>query len=498
MDDGILLSTAEMARADALAVESGVTIDALMAAAGRAVATVVAARFPRGEILVLCGPGNNGGDGFAAATELAARGRRVRVATLGPRAAMRGAAARAAALWCGPIEDARPDCLDGAAVAVDALFGAGLNRDLDGAARALVEVLAASRLPVVAVDIPSGIDGDSGAVRGAAAAAMASVTFFRRKPGHLLLPGRAYCGSVLVAQIGIPDSVLGSIAARCQENRPVAWREALPRPGLADHKFRRGHVLVVGGGALTGAARLAARAALRAGAGLVTLAVPDAALAIYRAACDPALMVERCDEQGGLARNLADPRRNAVLLGPGGGADSRLCGIAIEALESGRAVVLDADALTAFAAAPARLFASIRGPTVLTPHEGEFARLFPGLQGSKLARARAAASVSGAVILLKGADTVVAHPDGRAMIQDDAPPDLATAGSGDVLGGIVAGLLAQGMPAFLAAAAGVWLHGTAARIVGAGLIASDIPEAVPGALRRLRGGLNPVRPSRGD
>jgi NAD(P)H-hydrate epimerase len=319
---------------------------------------------------------------------------------------------------------------------------------------------------------------------------VASVTFFRRKPGHLLLPGRALCGDVVLAPIGLPGEVLDAIAPRCFEDVPALWDAALPRPAADGHKFSRGHVLVVGGEALGGAARLAATAALRAGAGLATIAVPAAALATYRAAVDAATMVEALDGDGRLGHALADARRNACVLGPGNGIGADTRARTLEALATRRACVLDADALTSFAGAASSLFAAIAGPVVLTPHEGEFARLF-GSTGDKLSRARAAAAASGAVVLLKGADTVVAHPDGRAAINANAPPDLATAGSGDVLAGTIAGFMAQGMPPFEAAAAGAWLHGAAGAARGAGLVASDLPRAYPRLLARLRRGEEP-------
>jgi NAD(P)H-hydrate epimerase len=483
--DEALLTNAEMAAADRLAAAGGVAVDALMRAAGIAVATVTASRFPRGRVLVLCGPGNNGGDGFVAARILAAQGRAVRVAALGPLAALRGAAARAASAWTGPVAALAPDCLDEADIVVDALFGAGLGRDIDGVARATIEALAARGLPVVAVDVPSGVDGDTGAVRGCAAAARVTVTFFRRKPGHLLLPGRQLCGETLCAEIGLPAGVLATIAPRCWHDAPALWRAWLPRPRPADHKFARGHALVAGGAALTGAARLAALAAQRAGAGLVTIAAPAAALDVYRASCDPASMVEPLGPEGEIDAALADPRRNAILIGPGNGADDATRRRVRRVLATGRPAVLDADALTAFAGSAQALFGAIAGPVVMTPHGGEFARLFAA-GGDKLSAARAAAALSGAVVLLKGADTVVAAPDGRAAINANAPPDLATAGAGDVLAGTIVGLLAQGMPAFEAAAAGAWLHGAAAAAVGPGLIAGDLPSRYPALLAGLR------------
>ena len=486
--DGLaVLTSAEMTQADRLAVAGGVTIDVLMHAAGAAVASALAARFPRGRILVLCGPGNNGGDGYVAARLLAARGRDVRVAALGLVADPGSAAGRAASAWGGAVATLAPACLDGADVVVDALFGAGLRRDLDGMARATVEALAVRGMPVVAIDVPSGLDGDSGGVRGCVAPAALTVTFFRLKPGHLLLPGRRLCGETLCAPIGIPEAVLATIMPRCWRNDPALWRDSLVAPRDDGHKFGRGHALIVGGAQLTGAARLAAQAALRAGAGLVTIACTAEAAPVYRASSDPAVMVEALAGDGDIDLALADPRRNVVLLGPGNGADAATRRRVASALRDGRPCVLDADALTAHAGAAETLFGAIRGPVVMTPHAGEFARLFaPG--SDKLDSARRAAARSGAVVLLKGADTVIAAPDGRAAINANAPPDLATAGSGDVLAGTIAGLLAQGMPAFEAAAAGAWLHGEAGRAAGAGLVAGDLAGRYPAVLARLREG----------
>ncbi|HSK39952.1 MAG TPA: NAD(P)H-hydrate dehydratase, partial [Arenibaculum sp.] len=422
-----------------------------------------------------------------------------RLCLLGDPSRLSGDAARAAALWRGPIEPAGPAMLDGAAVAVDALFGAGLSRPLDGIARDLVETLAASGLPVVAVDVPSGMHGDSGEVSGAAVRATVTVTFFRPKPGHLLLPGRLHLGTLEVADIGIPDDALDQLRPAIAANHPDLWAGRFPWPQPAGHKYDRGNCVVWSGARMTGAARLAARAARRTGAGLATIACPPSAAAIH-AAGDPGVIVEPVEGPRAFARLIADPRRNAVLLGPGAGISPATRQLAAAALEAGKAVVLDADALTAFARDPGALFARLSGSCVLTPHEGEFARLFGRcLSGGgagepastpepagKVGRAIFAARTSGAVVLLKGADTVVAAPDGRATINANAPPDLATAGAGDVLAGLVAGLLAQGMDAFDAACAGTWLHGEAAAAVGPGLIAEDLTDALPGVLRRLR------------
>lgn len=495
-----LLSTGEMATADRLTIAAGTPGIALMEKAGRAVADVVARSHRAGaRVLVLCGPGNNGGDGFVAARVLVTRGYRVELALLGDLNALRGDAAEAAARWTGPVlavSDADPLAAD---VIVDALFGAGLVRDLDGDARQIVERVNAADRPVVAVDVPSGIDGNSGAVRGVAVLATETVTFFRLKPGHLLLPGRLHCGPVRVADIGIRSEVLENIAPQTWENGPHLWRAQFRAPSVGGHKYGRGHALIASGGIEgTGAARLAARGALRMGAGLVTVASPSDALAAHAARLD-AIMVRRSDGAVGLTALLADRRRNACVVGPALGVGEETRAMVAAAVSSGTHAVLDADALTSFAGASGTLASLVAGRPggpgqgiVLTPHEGEFARLFsdsPSVVevGSKLERTRAAARLCDAVVVLKGPDTVIAAPDGRAAINANGSPWLATAGSGDVLSGLVAGLLAQSVPAFEAACAAVWFHGEAGASVGPGLIAEDLPEELPGVLRSYFG-----------
>jgi hydroxyethylthiazole kinase-like uncharacterized protein yjeF len=307
-----------------------------------------------------------------------------------------------------------------------------------------------------------------------------------------LLPGRLHCGRVRIVDIGIVPAVLEQIVPRTFVNTPTLWR--IPVPRIDGHKYSRGHAVVVSGGlASTGAARLAARGALRAGAGLVTIASPRDAVMV-NAVTNLAIMVQPVDGAGALAEFLKDRRRNVVALGPGGGIGPTMCDSVLAALSTPAAVVLDADALTSFADEPSRLFSAIKARsgaiTILTPHEGEFTRIFRGLEAidqarSKLERARAGAQISGAVVLLKGGDTVVAAPDGRASIVENAPPWLATAGSGDVLAGFVSGLLAQGMAGFDAASAAAWLHGEAGTETGIGLIAEDLPEMVPKVYARL-------------
>ena len=491
--DTRLLTCSEMARADAAAGAAGITSLALMEQAGAAVVREIVRRYPPGPTVVLCGPGNNGGDGFVVARLLGDNGWPVRVALVGDREALKGDAAANAGRWTGPIESLAPTSLDGAVVVVDALFGAGLSRPLDGAARDTVREIGRRRLACVAVDIPSGVSGDNGAILGGADGAAPecalSVTFFRRKPGHLLLPGRARAGEVVVADIGIPASMLEAIAPKTHANEPPLWAAAYPWPRLDGHKYHRGHAVIVGGARLTGAGRLAARGAMRVGAGLVTIAADPAVMAIY-AGDNASVLTAPMPDLPAFRELIADERRNAVLLGPGNGVDMATRMRVKAALSAGKACVLDADALSVFADDPGELFAAIRAPCVLTPHEGEFRRLFD-IAGDKLSRARHAAQRSGAVVLLKGADTVIAAPDGRAAINANAPPDLATAGAGDVLAGLIVGLLSQGMPAFDAAAAAAWLHGEAARGVGPGLIADDLPDNLPTVLRRLKIDIGP-------
>jgi hydroxyethylthiazole kinase-like uncharacterized protein yjeF len=492
-----ILTNTEMAEADRLTIGAGVAGLTLMENAGKAVADAVTRRWARGSrTVVLAGPGNNGGDGFVAARLLAAAGYSVTVLLVGDRGRLKGDAAASAAAWAGPLAAATADGLRGAGVIIDALFGAGLDRSVDGLAAAMIEAVNAQPAPVVAVDLPSGVNGSTGAVMGAAIKAALTITFFRKKPGHLLMPGRAHCGTVSVVPIGIPQNVLERIAPQTFENAPGLWQSRFPLPRPAGHKYDRGHAVVLSGPSWsTGAARLAARGALRAGAGLVTIASPSEALAV-NAATNLAIMVRPLDGAAELSRFLADPRFNAVALGPGLGVGEQTCELVLAALAGARAVVLDADAITSFARSPQRLADALKArgelAAVLTPHEGEFSRYFDGLDesthtGSKLERARLAAKLTSAVVLLKGPDTVVAMPDRRASIAGNAPAFLATAGAGDVLTGIVTGLLAQGMPAFEAASAAVWLHGEAAQSFGLGLIAEDLPEMLPGLYRRLFG-----------
>jgi hydroxyethylthiazole kinase-like uncharacterized protein yjeF len=491
-----LLTNAEMMRADRLTIAGGTDGYTLMQRAGLAVAETAldlaehtSSAF--GPILIVAGRGNNGGDGFVAATELARRGHDVSVMLLCQRKTLKGDAALAARDWGGEVLPCDPASIGKPALIVDALFGAGLDRPVKGDPRDMIAAMNASGVPLLSVDLPSGINGSTGQVMGTAVHATETITFFRKKPAHLLLPGRMHCGRVRVADIGIPDAVLDEIAVATFENTPELWQAAFPVPRLDGHKYSRGHALVASGGpATTGAARLAARGALRAGAGLVTLAAPRGALAVNAAALT-AVMVRPAYNALEFATLLSDKRFNACVVGPGCGVGARARDLALTTVTANRSVVLDADALTSFADDPPALFAAIAAArntqVVLTPHDGEFRRLFGSIDSelSKLDRTRQAAAVSGATIVLKGADTVIAAPDGRAAISANAPPWLATAGSGDVLAGMICAMLAQGAGAFEAACIGVWMHGEAGAEAGPGLIAEDLPEVLPAVFRRL-------------
>ncbi|ONG55488.1 bifunctional ADP-dependent (S)-NAD(P)H-hydrate dehydratase/NAD(P)H-hydrate epimerase [Pseudoroseomonas deserti] len=464
MNRHALLTPEEMGRADAAAIAAGRSGEALMLAAGRAVAEAVRRRFSPRRTLVLAGPGNNGGDGYVLARLLEQAGWPVAMAPLAPPRPGSDAAA-AAARWRGPVVPFAAAEVGRAALVVDALFGAGLSRPLSGD---VAQLLRSVRAPLVAVDIPSGVDGATGGILGYAPQAALTVTFFRRKPGHLLLPGRDLCGETVLAEIGLPDTVLEAIAPRAFGNAPGLWRPPLRDSG--SHKFSRGHVTIPCGAALPGAARLAAGAARRAGAGLVSLATDDAATAAILRGGEPGLMVTT----EAVEHLLEDRRRDPWLLGPGLPPDDATRALLRRVTGAGRMVVADGGALTACAGDPAGL----QGAAILTPHAGEFLRVFGDPGDDRLAAARKAADVTGAVILLKGSDSIIAAPDGRAAINHNAPPALATAGSGDVLAGLAAGLLGQGMGAFDAACAAAWLHGDAAQRALAGQPAGSplLPE----------------------
>ncbi|HWK66512.1 MAG TPA: NAD(P)H-hydrate dehydratase [Rhizobiaceae bacterium] len=493
-----VLTPREMGAVDRQAVDRGpLTGTDLMRNAGAAVARVVLERYPHASRAhILCGPGNNGGDGYVVAKLLREAGMAISVwADHPPRAG--SDAALVAADWPEPAKGLEAFAPGPGSIVIDGLFGAGLSKAIEGNSAQAISRCAEAKVPVIAVDLPSGVSGESGKILGVAFRADITVTFVRKKPGHLLLPGRSLCGEVIVADIGIPDDIVAEVGAVCFENAPALWRAELPSLALDTHKYRRGHVGVFSGGpTATGAARLSAMAAARAGAGAVTVLSPVDALAANAAHLTSIMLrpIQTLVEIGGFLR---ERRPDALVFGPGLSGGPETGALLIDMLAAMRehlkAIVLDASALTSLVRQADAFFAIATrdgGPSlVLTPHEGEFGRLFPDLAAdralSKLERARAAASRAGGTVILKGADTVVAAPDGRAAINSNGTPLLATAGSGDVLSGIVAALLAQQMPPFHAACAGVWIHAEAARRFGPGLIAEDLPVALMPVLREL-------------
>ena len=479
--DSAIWSIKALAAADAEVIASGVSGLELMRRAGGAVADVIRARWTARPIVVLCGPGNNGGDGFVVAAALAKAGWPVTTVELVPRDALKGDAAAAAAEWAGPVAPWSAKSLDGAELVVDAVFGAGLTRPLEGRAR---DVLMSVRAPLIAVDLPSGLNGDTGQPLGATPRAAVTVSFHRKKLAHVLEPGKGFCGEVIVEDIGLPAR--SSLAGDWVENRTQDWLKRFPWPDVAAHKGERGRLVVVSGPAhSTGAARLSAMAGLRIGAGLVTVASPTDAMRV-NASHLTAIMLQSFENEEELLPVVE--RVDAVVIGPAAGVTEETRLNVLACGQTGAAMVVDADALTIFRDDPGELFSALDRDDVLTPHPGEFERLFPGLLKGKPTRLDAAleaAVAAGCVVVLKGADTVIASPDGRASINTNGAPWLATAGSGDVLVGFIGGLIAQGMDSFDAACAGVWIHAEAGRAFGPGLIAEDLPGLAPTVLSRL-------------
>ena len=476
-----ILTVAEMTAADRRTIEAGTAGFALMQRAGEAVAAAIRQRWPACRCVVLCGPGANGGDGWVAARLLAAAGYDVSVALEGEREALKGEAAEAARGWDGPLARLAPSAVTGAQLIVDAIFGAGLSRPVDSGVAETLRAAEASGAPIVAVDLPSGLSGDTGKPLGYAPRATLTVTFHRRKIGHALEPGRSLCGEVVVGDIGlIPAPV------RLYENGPALWLHRFPWPTTTSHKHARGRLVVVSGEMTrTGAARLAARAGLRIGAGLVTLLSPPDALAVNAAHLE-AVMLKPFETDAELEAAADDA--DAAVIGPAAGVDDATVSNLLALVRTGAAIVIDADALTAFRDDPEELFSVLDRDDVLTPHPGEFDRVFPGLLKSapeRITAARGAAARAHAVVLLKGPDTVIAAPDGRCAVNMNGVPWLATAGSGDVLAGFLGGLMAQGMDSFDAACAGVWIHAEAAALHGVGLTAEDLPGLAPAVLRQL-------------
>jgi len=485
---GEILTVAEMTAADAAAIASGTLGITLMQRAGEGVAQSVIARFPKGPVIVLCGPGNNGGDGYVAARYLAEVGWPVTIAGTS-RAELKGDAATAAKAWTGTVETLSSAALSDATLVIDAFFGAGLKRPLDDAPRGLLRAAEARGLPIIAIDLPSGLAGDTGQPLDYAPKAALTVTFHRKKPAHVLEPGRSLCGAVVVIDIGLGTPKRSVLF----ENNPALWERRFPWPETDSHKSQRGHLMVVSGPATqTGAARLATRGGLRVGAGLVTLLSPPGAVLVNAAHLEAVMLKPFKDAQ---ALGELATKANAVIIGPAAGVGEATRDNLLVLAARDAALLVDADALTSFKDDPETLFGVLNDRDVMTPHPGEFERVFPGVleaSESRIAAAREAARRAGAVVLLKGADTVIAAPDGRAAVNPNGARWLATAGSGDVLAGLIGGLMAQDMAAFDAACAGAWIHGAAGTAFGPGLISEDLPGLVPAVLASLYAKRNPA------
>lgn len=474
-----ILTVEEMYEADRLAVEAGVPASILMENAGCGAAMSISRRFARQPVLILCGMGNNGGDGFVIGRYLEKLGWPVAIALLGNKANLKGEAAEMASRYKGDLysleETPFHRITSTHGLIVDALFGAGLDRPPKGAAETAITHINRNHLRCIAIDLPSGVSGNTGEVLGCAPACLLTLTFHRAKPAHLLYPAKALCGEVEILDIGIPPETMEQIVPHISLNAPFNWQIPLPKTG--DHKYSRGHVLIQAG-PMSGAARLAVSGARRVGAGLVSL-IADEKMTPFFIGSDPGFILRSDKEFGALC---FDEKVAAALLGPGGGVGRRMRRDVETLLRTQKKAVLDADALTSFEKNPDKLFSMLHSRVVLTPHRGEFARLFGVSEAPVTQQASAAAQKSGAVIVLKGADTIIAAPDGRLAINVNAPPWLATAGSGDVLAGFVLGLMGQGMAPFEAACAAVWIHGDSAKRKGPGLIAEDLTEPVPDIL----------------
>jgi len=487
-----ILTSEQMYRADLLAVKNGISSYQLMGNAGKCITREIIKKCRKGRALILCGRGNNGGDGFVVARLLSARGWPTQVGVLRSLKGIKNDALRASKEWKGTTFELSLTQLKkrirGCSVVVDALFGIGLNRPVKENIKGLINVVNKSKIPCISIDIPSGIDADSGKMLGTAIRADATVSFFRPKLGHFLFPGREYTGNLTIADIGIPDSAIQKIKPTIFLNGPELWGKKFPWPSYRDHKYSRGHALIVGGEEMTGAARLAARACLRTGSGLVTIVANRSSSRIYKMEM-PEILSVVADHVNDLKKVISDRRKNVFLIGPGIGVSGSTLKKVLLLLSKKRPCILDADAISAFSRSPTKLFKSVFPRCVLTPHEGEFARLFPKIAKrkniNKVTKCILASSDANGIVLLKGPDTVISRPDGLSVVNCNAPPTLATAGSGDVLAGIITGLIAQGMDSFNASVAGAWIHGEAANLFGPGLVADDLPNLIPQVLRGI-------------
>ncbi|MCC3860849.1 NAD(P)H-hydrate dehydratase [Pseudemcibacter aquimaris] len=485
-----VLTTTQMGEADKITIDQlqdvGKTGADLMENAGLTVVREIVGCVDGRAALILCGPGNNGGDGFVIARHLKKHGWSVDVALLGSVEKLSGDARVMADFWEAEILNLTPDIFKDQDLIVDALFGTGLSKNIGGELAKVIETANHHPAYKIAVDIPSGVEGNTGKILGIAFYADKTVTFARKKPAHLIYPGKELCGDVIVTDIGINDRTIEAVEPNMFENYPALWLNAYPINSQDAHKYHHGHAVVVSGGCTkTGAARLAATSALRTGAGLVSVSSPEDALIVHASHLTSVMIRKRAE----LNVDLEDQRLNAWCIGPAAGVNGQTRKDVLSIIKANKRAVLDADALTVFEEGPLELFQAINTTdedVILTPHAGEFARLFPyQKEEDKLSATLSAAKLSGAVVVYKGADTVIASPDGRCVINSHAPETLATAGSGDVLAGIITGLIAQNMPGFEAACAAVWMHSECANRIGVGLISEDLEKEIPFVLQNL-------------
>jgi NAD(P)H-hydrate epimerase len=482
-----------MRHADHLTIESGVSGFDLMLSAGQAVANMAHEKWPDLTVIILCGGGNNGGDGLVAGKFLHDMGADVRVFTLKSSLLQKGDAKKASGFWDGKTEKLKnlikANDLSDNVLIIDALFGIGFCGRLNSDVSVALDFVKHKGWPVLAIDVPSGIDGDALTIDPHTLRVVATVTFFRKKICHVLMPTMAQCGEISVHDIGISGDVIGDFDIELYENTPFVWKDRIPQKTSRDHKYNHGHCVILGGAKMTGAARMAANAAMRIGAGACSIVAPDKESAHIYQEAEPHLMVESLslEKAGTFEKHIQDERRNAVLIGPGAGLEdiTNLKAAILKTLESDKAVILDADALSCFEDEPQTLLQAMTAKTIITPHEGEFKRLFPALEGARLDRVRQAITMTKAVIVLKGADTLIAQNNQPVFVNTHASPHLATAGAGDVLAGMICGLSARRMSAFDGARAACWIHGEASLQCGAGLVAPDLIDEIPAILRNF-------------
>jgi len=479
-----ILSTHQMKLAEQASCKGKITSFVLMQRAGKAVAEGIISKYTKQPVLVLCGLGNNGGDGFIAAATLKKKNWPVTVACAVDIHDLQGDASRAAEAWVGDVISFSDLELPDEGLIIDAVFGTGLSRPVDGQIYKTLISLRETDCPIISIDVPSGTNADTGDCQECTPQAELTITFQWKKPAHLLLPARVASGEVSVVDIGITEDALINIEPFMLENSPaLSWGETDFEKPIYAHKYHHGHAVILGGRTMTGAASLAAVAAMRMGAGLVTIVAP-AETSIIHQLHNPSLLVEPIGELARFKEHIKDSRRNAVLIGCGAGTEnvSALKKVVFDSIQFApqKICVLDADALSVFSDDPKPLMGALGANCILTPHEGEFSRIFPDIRGSKTERAFAAAKRSGAIIVLKGADTVIASPDARLVINSNGLGWLATAGTGDVLAGMIVGLAARGLlDPFDIACAAVWMHGRASECAGSGMISSDLERFIP-------------------